>query len=94
MDIGVLVNNVGVGYEYPEYFGQVPDDKVDALLRVNMESMTRVTRIVLPGMAWMYPCLLRTASPCFCFEGRSMPADDKKPHVERQAWWSASAAPL
>lgn len=50
MDIGVLINNVGVGYEHPEYFDQLPEDKVDALLRVNMESVTRVTRVVLPGM--------------------------------------------
>lgn len=61
MDIGVLVNNVGVGYEYPEFFGELPDDKIDALLRVNMESMTRVTRIVLPGTR-LGRCSLFTAT--------------------------------
>ncbi|MEJ1278472.1 hydroxysteroid (17-beta) dehydrogenase 12 [Cricetulus griseus] len=37
LEIGVLVNNVGMSYEYPEYFLEVPD-------------LDNVTRLVLPGM--------------------------------------------
>ncbi|KAH0499956.1 Very-long-chain 3-oxoacyl-CoA reductase [Microtus ochrogaster] len=37
LEIGVLVNNVGMSYEYPEYFLEIPD-------------LDNVTRLVLPGM--------------------------------------------
>jgi len=52
MDIGVLVNNVGMSYEYPEYLHKVPSvEKVlDTLTIINMQSVNRMTLIVLPGM--------------------------------------------
>ena len=48
--MGILINNVGVGYDHPEYFHELSEDKVQQLLRVNMASVTRVTRIILPGI--------------------------------------------
>lgn len=52
LEIGVLVNNVGVSYVYPEFFSNVPDgDKVmDSIIRANCVAGTMMTRICLPQM--------------------------------------------
>lgn len=51
LDIGVLVNNVGMSYDHPEYFTQVDDDLCTRLINCNIQSVSQMTRIVLPGMA-------------------------------------------
>ncbi|XP_072278320.1 very-long-chain 3-oxoacyl-CoA reductase [Pyxicephalus adspersus] len=52
LEIGVLVNNVGVSYEYPEYFLDIPDldNTLDQLININITSVCKMTRLVLPGM--------------------------------------------
>jgi 17beta-estradiol 17-dehydrogenase / very-long-chain 3-oxoacyl-CoA reductase len=50
LEVGVLVNNVGVGYRYPQYFDELSDQEVKDLLTMNVESTVWMTRIVLPGM--------------------------------------------
>lgn len=50
LDIGVLVNNVGVSYPFTKYFHELEDSNVDDLITLNVNSTTWMTRIVLPGM--------------------------------------------
>jgi len=50
LDVGILVNNVGASYDHAEYYLNLPKDKVEYLIRLNIYSVTEMTSIVLPGM--------------------------------------------
>ena len=50
LEVGVLVNNVGVGYRYPQFFDELSDQEVKDLLMMNIDSTVWMTRMVLPGM--------------------------------------------
>ena len=50
LDIGVLINNVGVSYEHPEYFSEVSTDDLWRLINVNVAAVTFLTRSLLPSM--------------------------------------------
>ncbi|KAL6551446.1 Very-long-chain 3-oxoacyl-CoA reductase 1 [Orobanche gracilis] len=50
LDVGVLINNVGVSYPYARFFHEVDDKLLNDLIKVNVEGTTKVTRAVLPGM--------------------------------------------
>jgi len=51
LDVGILVNNVGVSYDHAEFFGSLDQEKIDAIIRVNCTGTTAMTQLVLPGMA-------------------------------------------
>ena len=42
LEIGILINNVGVSYEYPDYFLNIPDNRLWQLINVNMASVVMV----------------------------------------------------
>ncbi|XP_058192739.1 very-long-chain 3-oxoacyl-CoA reductase-like protein At1g24470 [Rhododendron vialii] len=50
LDVGILVNNVGVSYPAARFFSEVEEEVWRKVVRVNLEGTTRVTRAVLGGM--------------------------------------------
>ena len=51
LDIAVLINNVGMNYDHPEFFTEIPEDKfTEDILNCNALSTTIMTRFVLPQM--------------------------------------------
>ncbi|XP_054806500.1 very-long-chain 3-oxoacyl-CoA reductase 1-like [Prosopis cineraria] len=50
LEIGVLINNVGLSYPYARFFHEVDEKLLKNLIRVNVEGTTMVTQTVLPGM--------------------------------------------
>ncbi|KAB7495365.1 Very-long-chain 3-oxoacyl-CoA reductase [Armadillidium nasatum] len=50
LDIGVLVNNVGMTYDYPKDFTKVSEKHLHDLINCNIMSATMMSKIVLEGM--------------------------------------------
>jgi len=50
LDIGILVNNVGVSYSFPKYFHELKEEDVAALMEMNINSTTWMTKMVIGGM--------------------------------------------
>ncbi|XP_068173815.1 very-long-chain 3-oxoacyl-CoA reductase-B [Antennarius striatus] len=52
LEIGILVNNVGTSYSYPEFFLELPnlDNFIDTMVNINITSVCQMTRLVLPQM--------------------------------------------
>ncbi|KAH7570405.1 hypothetical protein JRO89_XS05G0102000 [Xanthoceras sorbifolium] len=50
LEIGVLINNVGITYPRAMFFHEVEEKLWMDIVRVNLEGTTRVTRAVLSGM--------------------------------------------
>ena len=47
VDVGILVNNVGLSYEYPNEFLNLESSAVDDIINVNISSLNAMTRILL-----------------------------------------------
>ncbi|KAI0213983.1 Very-long-chain 3-oxoacyl-CoA reductase [Lamellibrachia satsuma] len=50
LEVGVLVNNVGITYNYPEFFNLLDDKRIRDIITCNIDSVTFMTRLVLTGM--------------------------------------------
>eukprot|EP00549_Striatella_unipunctata_P023373 CAMPEP_0118710576 /NCGR_PEP_ID=MMETSP0800-20121206/23471_1 /TAXON_ID=210618 ORGANISM="Striatella unipunctata, Strain CCMP2910" /NCGR_SAMPLE_ID=MMETSP0800 /ASSEMBLY_ACC=CAM_ASM_000638 /LENGTH=320 /DNA_ID=CAMNT_0006614799 /DNA_START=15 /DNA_END=977 /DNA_ORIENTATION=+ len=50
LEVGVLINNVGVSYRYPRYFDELTDQEVGNLIMMNVESTTWMTKMIIGGM--------------------------------------------
>jgi 17beta-estradiol 17-dehydrogenase / very-long-chain 3-oxoacyl-CoA reductase len=49
-DIGVLVNNVGISYDYPDELLNISDERIDQLIALNITALTKMSKMVLKGM--------------------------------------------
>ena len=47
---GPQINNVGVSYEHAAYLTEIDDALIERLINVNVRALTKMTRMVLPGM--------------------------------------------
>ncbi|XP_057827236.1 very-long-chain 3-oxoacyl-CoA reductase 1 [Cryptomeria japonica] len=50
LDVGLLINNVGVSYPYARFFHEVDSELLKNLIAVNIEGTTRMVHTVLPFM--------------------------------------------
>mmetsp|Transcript_49383 Transcript_49383/g.84891 ORF Transcript_49383/g.84891 Transcript_49383/m.84891 type:complete len:346 (-) Transcript_49383:85-1122(-) len=50
LNIAILINNVGIGYKFPQYFSELAHEEVINIIELNINSCTWMTRIVLPLM--------------------------------------------
>lgn len=50
LDIGILVNNAGMSYNFPEFL-EIEDATTDIdMININVTALTLITKLVLPGM--------------------------------------------
>ncbi|XP_015176616.1 PREDICTED: very-long-chain 3-oxoacyl-CoA reductase-like [Polistes dominula] len=50
LEVGILINNAGMAYDYPELMTEMPEETLNKILQINVAGLTGVTRVILPGM--------------------------------------------
>lgn len=50
LDLGILINNVGVAYPYARFLHEVDSQLMESVVRVNVEGTTWVTRTVISSL--------------------------------------------
>lgn len=50
LDIGILINNVGRMYDFPDDLDNVPEDLIWQIININVGAVTMMSRIVIPQM--------------------------------------------
>ncbi|SNX84042.1 related to 17-beta-hydroxysteroid dehydrogenase [Melanopsichium pennsylvanicum] len=50
LNIGVLVNNVGKSHNMPVAFAETTEEEMEDIIEINVVSILRVSRMVIPGM--------------------------------------------
>lgn len=50
LNIGVLVNNAGVSYPYPQWFEDIDVERAENICKINCEALVTMTRLILPQM--------------------------------------------
>ncbi|CAG9797922.1 unnamed protein product [Chironomus riparius] len=50
LDIGILVNNVGRMYDFPDDLDNVPEDLLWQIININVGAVTMMSRMVIPQM--------------------------------------------
>ncbi|KAM6300397.1 inactive hydroxysteroid dehydrogenase-like protein 1 [Aegotheles albertisi] len=66
-EIGILVNNVGILYPYPDYFTNLSEDMLWDMLNINIASANMMIHIVLPGMVEKRKgAIVNVSSACCC----------------------------
>jgi 17beta-estradiol 17-dehydrogenase / very-long-chain 3-oxoacyl-CoA reductase len=50
LDVGILVNNVGRMYDFPNDLDQIPEDLLWQIININVGAVTMMSRIIIPQM--------------------------------------------
>ena len=50
LDVGILVNNVGRMYDFPDDLDHVPEDLIWQIININVGAATMMSRMIIPQM--------------------------------------------
>ncbi|KAM8945947.1 inactive hydroxysteroid dehydrogenase-like protein 1 [Pelodytes ibericus] len=68
VNVGILVNNAGLSYDYPQCITEVPEDKIWNIINVNIAAATMMVHIVVPGMVQRKKGAIVNVSSGSCYQ--------------------------